>query len=79
MLGKSTDVDPLVASVVTVFSAVQSPQIELSADSAYWISYPVIAFAAPAAAPDHYNVGAVSASVGETDADDGAVQLVYDV
>ena len=46
----------------TVFNAVQSPHVELFADSAYCISYPVMPFAAPPYAPDHVRVGSDSAS-----------------
>ena len=67
---------PLVAVVVTVVSAVHVPQVALSLDSLYWISYEEIALLVPPAAPLHESVTLPSDNVLPTEQAVGAMQAV---
>ena len=62
--------------MVTVVSAVHAPQVALSLDSLYWISYEEMALLVPPAAPLHERVTFPSASVLLTEQAVGAVQAV---
>ena len=64
------------AVVVTVVSAVHAPQVALSLDSLYWISYEDIPLLVPPAAPLHESVTLPSASVLLTEQAEGDVQAV---
>ena len=72
----ATDTLPLVADVDTVVSAVHAPQVALSLDSLYWISYEEMALFVPPAAPLHESVTLLSESVLPTEQAVGAVQAV---
>ena len=64
------------AVVVTVVSAVHAPQVALSLDSLYWISYEEMALFVPLAAPLHESVTLPSDSVLPIEQAVGAVQAV---
>ena len=72
----ATDALPLVAVVVTVVNAVHAPQVALSLDSLYWISYEEMALFVPLAAPLHESVTLPSDSVLLAEQAVGAVQAV---
>ena len=72
----ATDTLPLVAVVVTVVNAVQAPQVALSLDSLYWISYEEMALFVPLAAPLHESVILPSDSALLAEQAVGAVQAV---
>ena len=72
----ATDALPLVAVVVTVVNAVHAPQVALSLDSLYWISYEEMALLVPLDAPLHERFTLPSDNVLLTEQADGAVHAV---
>lgn len=72
----ATNTLPLVAAVDTVVSAVHAPQVALSLDSLYWISYEEMLLLVPPAAPLHERVTLSSESVLLTEQAEGAVHAV---